>query len=74
MLVTRNPVLLDMVAVLAAPADAAVEVGDVGTVVELLAPDAVEVEFLTRDGRTRAVATLPVTDVLVLNRQRTPVG
>ena len=71
---TRNPILLDMVAVLAAPADAAVEVGDVGTVVELLAPDAVEVEFLTRDGRTRAVATLPVTDVLVLNRQRTPVG
>ncbi len=71
---TRNPILLDMVAVLAAPADAAVEVGDVGTVVELLAPDAVEVEFLSRDGRTRTVATLPVTDVLVLNRQRTPVG
>ena len=71
---TRNPILLDMVAVLAVPADAAVEVGDVGTVVELLAPDAVEVEFLTRDGRTRDVATLPVADVLVLNRQRTPVG
>lgn len=71
---TRNPVLLDMVAVLAAPADAAVEVGDVGTVVELLAPDAVEVEFLSRDGRTRALATLPLPDVLVLNRQRTPVG
>ena len=73
-MVTRNPALLDMVAVLAAPADAAVEVGDVGTVVELLTPDAVEVEFLSRDGRTRAVATLPLTDVLVLNRQRTPVG
>ena len=71
---TRNPILLDMVAVLAAPDDAAVEVGDVGTIVELLAPDAVEVEFLSRDGRTRAVATLPVTDLLVLNRQRTPVG
>ena len=73
-MVNRNPILLNMAAVLAAPADAAVEVGDVGTVVELLPPDAVEVEFLTRDGRTRAVATLPVTDVLVLNRQRTPVG
>lgn len=73
-MVNRNPILLDMVAVLAAPADAAVEVGDVGTVVELLPPDAVEVEFLSRDGRTRTVATLPVTDVLVLNRQRTPVG
>ena len=56
-MVTRNPNLLDMVAVLAAPADTAVEVGDVGTVVELLAPDAVEVEFLTRDGRTRAVVS-----------------
>ena len=49
-MVTRKPILLDMVALLAAPADAAVEVGDVGTVVELLAPDAVEVEFLSRDG------------------------
>ena len=70
----RNPSLLDMVAVLSAPADVPVDVGDVGTVVELLPPDAVEVEFLQRDGRTRCVATLPVTDVLVLNRDRTPVS
>ena len=74
MLNHRNPTLLDLIAVLSAPPDAPVEVGDVGTVVELLPPDAVEVEFLQRDGRTRCVATLPVADVLVLNRDRTPVS
>lgn len=70
----RKPELLDMIAVLNAPSGAPVEVGDVGTVVELLPPDAVEVEFLGRDGRTRCVETLPVADVLVLNRKRSPVG
>ena len=33
-----------------------------------------EVEFVRQDGRTRAVATFGVADVLVLNRQRTRVG
>jgi hypothetical protein len=70
----RQPKLLDVVAVLDAPAEAEVEVGDVGTVVELLPPDGVEVEFLDRGGRTRCVTTLTVNDVLVLNRERTPVG
>ncbi|MCG3130338.1 MAG: hypothetical protein FLDDKLPJ_01093 [Phycisphaerae bacterium] len=70
----RQPELLDLVAVLSAPADSDVEVGDVGTIVELLPPDAAEVEFLDRSGRTRCLATLRVEDVLVLNRQRTPVG
>jgi hypothetical protein len=68
------PKLLDMVAVLSVPQDVQVEVGDVGTVVEFLPPDAVEVEFLHPDGRTRCVATLPANDVLVLNRQRTRVS
>lgn len=71
---SREPKLLDMVAVLDAPADAGVEVGDVGTVVELLPPDGVEVEFLSRDGKTRCVATLTTDNVIVLNRERTPVG
>jgi len=70
----RRPKLLDVIAVLNAPPDAMIDVGDVGTVVELLPPDAVEVEFLGRDGRTRAVATLPVADLLVLNRERTQVS
>lgn len=71
---TRNPELLDMVAVLDVGANADVEVGDVGTVVEVFARDAVEVEFLDRAGKTRCIATLKIDDVLVLNRNRTPVG
>jgi catabolite regulation protein CreA len=70
----KKPVLLDLVAVLSTGSDARVEVGDVGTVVELLPPDGVEVEFLERDGRTRCVATFAADDVLVLNRERTPVS
>lgn len=33
--------------------------GDLGTVVEVYAPDAVEVEFVTASGRTQALVTLP---------------
>jgi Domain of unknown function (DUF4926) len=71
---SRQPKLLDVVAVLNSPIDIDVQVGDVGTVVELLPPDGVEVEFLDRDGRTRCIATLAVADVLPLNHQRTPVS
>lgn len=73
MIQRRNPILLDMIAVVKPPPDGSLEAGDVGTVVEVLSPDAVEVEFLGRDGRTRCVTTLPVSDVLVLNRNKTPV-
>jgi len=71
---SRQPKLLELVAVTNCPAGEALEVGDVGTVVELLPPDGLEVEFLERDGRTRCVATLSVGDVLVLNRERTKVA
>ena len=71
---SRQPKLLDLVAVLNSPDADNVEVGDVGTIVEILPPDGVEVEFLDRTGRTTCVATFSVEDVLVLNRQRTPVG
>ena len=37
--------------------------GDLGTVVEVLAPEAVEVEFLRASGQAQAVITLPVTDL-----------
>ena len=33
--------------------------GDLGTVVEVYSPDAVEVEFITASGRTQALVTLP---------------
>ena len=69
-----KPQLLDLVAVLRAGEDPSVEVGDMGTVVELLPPDGAEIEFLDRNGRTRCLATLRVDDLLVLNRQRTPEG
>ena len=74
MISSRRPKLLDLVAVLKRPPDADIEVGDVGTVVELLPPDGIEVEFLDRSGRTRRLATFSVDDVLTLNRERTPVG
>jgi len=70
----RKPQLLDLVAVLRRGDDPNVEVGDVGTVVELLPPDGAEIEFLDRGGRTRCLATFRMDDVLVLNRQRTPAG
>jgi catabolite regulation protein CreA len=70
----RRPQLLDIVAVLNIAVESDVEVGDVGTVVELLQPDGLEVEFLDRNGRTRWIATLGVNDVLVLNRERTRVA
>jgi len=71
---SRRPKRLDLVAVLKQPPDTDVEIGDVGTVVEVLPPDGLEVEFLDRDGRTRCLATLSFDDVLTLNRERTPVG
>jgi hypothetical protein len=67
---TRRPKLFDMVAVLDNTGEPDVEIGDVGTVVELLPPDGLEVEFLDRDGRTRLVSTLAEQNVLVLNRDR----
>lgn len=70
----RQPQLFDIVAVLNSAGQSDVEVGDVGTVVEILPPDGLEVEFLDRDGRTRCVVTLSRNDVLVLNRERTRVA
>ena len=71
---SRRPKLLDLIAVLKHPPGTDVEIGDVGTVVEVLPPDGLEVEFLDRDGRTRCFATLSIDDVLTLNRERTPVS
>ena len=70
----RQPKLFDLIAVTGSPSGSETSVGDVGTVVELLPPDGLEVEFLDREGRTRCVATLNVNNVLVLNRERTKVA
>ncbi len=37
--------------------------GDLGTVVEVYSPAAIEVEFVTASGRTQALVTLPVSAV-----------
>jgi hypothetical protein len=37
--------------------------GDLGTVVEIYAPEALEVEFVTASGRTQALVTLPLSAV-----------
>jgi hypothetical protein len=37
--------------------------GDLGAVVHVYAPEAVEVEFVTASGRTQALLTLPVQDI-----------
>jgi hypothetical protein len=71
---TRSPKLFDLVAVLNPATQGDLQVGDVGTVVELFEPDAAELEFLDKDGRTRCIATFQFTDLLVLNRERTPIG
>lgn len=70
----RKHQLLDLVAVLRGGDDPSVEVGDVGTVVELLPPHGAEIEFPDRSGRMRCAATFRVDDLRVLNRQRTPVA
>lgn len=38
-------------------------IGDLGTVVQVYAPDAIEVEFVTAAGRTQALQTLGAHDV-----------
>jgi hypothetical protein len=60
---SREPKLLDLVVMLKPSPDADVEVGDVGTVVERLPPDGVDVEFLDRNGRTCCLVTLCIDDV-----------
>lgn len=43
--------------------------GQVGTVVEVLAPEVFEVEFCDNDGKTYASVSLPAKSVLVLHHE-----
>lgn len=43
--------------------DHALKRGDIGAVVEVYAPDGVEVEFVTGAGKTQALVTLKKTDL-----------
>ena len=66
----KSPIkLLDVVAVLEDKPDAGLVSGQVGTVVEVHAPDAFEVEFLDANGRTIALAELRRDELLVLRNE-----
>jgi hypothetical protein len=43
--------------------EAGLRAGDLGAVVHVYAPDAIEVEFVTASGRTQALLTLAAADV-----------
>jgi hypothetical protein len=62
---------LSVVALLVGAPNQGLVRGQVGTVVELLAPDTVEVEFSDEEGRTYALAALRTRDLIVLHH--TPV-
>ncbi|MEW6029388.1 MAG: DUF4926 domain-containing protein [Chloroflexota bacterium] len=59
--------LLDVVALTQELPDKDLRLGQVGTVVELLAPDVYEVEFADNDGRTYAELALREEQLLVLH-------
>ena len=60
---------LDVVALLVDKPEDQLVTGQVGTVVELLAPDVYEVEFLDSKGRTIAVTELKRADLLLLQHE-----
>ena len=55
--------LLDTVALTHDVPYAGLRLGDLGAIVELHAPDAMEVEFVAASGRTQALLTLHAQDV-----------
>jgi Domain of unknown function (DUF4926) len=61
--------LLDVVALLVDKPEEGLGVGQVGTVVEVLAPDAYEVAFLDSKGKTIAVTELNRADFLLLQHE-----
>jgi hypothetical protein len=68
----RIPImLLDTVALLEDVPDKGLQRGQVGTVVELLAPGVFEVEFNDNDGQTYAMLPLRAEQLIVLHHQAT---
>jgi hypothetical protein len=55
--------LLDTVALTGDHLEAGLRKGDVGAVVDVLGPDAYEVEFVAASGRTQALITLAASEV-----------
>lgn len=65
----RNLKLLDTVALLEDLPERKLKRGEVGTVVETLAPDAYEVEFCDDEGRTYAEFALRGDQIMALHNQ-----
>jgi hypothetical protein len=63
----ENVQLLDVVALLKDVPERGLQRGQVGTVIEQLAPGVYEVEFSNDEGRTYAMATLPADQLIVLH-------
>ena len=59
--------MLDVVALLRELPEEGLQVGQVGTVVEIFNEHAIEVEFTDKQGRTIALLTLDPNDLLVLH-------
>ena len=69
-LMEQEPIkLLDVVALLANKPEQGLIAGHVGTVVEVLAPDVFEVEFLDPNGRTFALTELKRNELLRLKHE-----
>jgi hypothetical protein len=64
--------LLDVVALTEDLPERSLVRGQVGTIVELLAPEVFEVEFCDNDGRTYALLALKASQLMVLRHE--PVG
>ncbi len=66
--------LLDVVALIQDLPEHGLRRGQVGTVVELLAPDTFEVEFSDNDGQTYALLALHANQLMVLHHEPVKVG
>jgi len=66
---TRSIRILDVVALVDDVADRSLRRGQVGTVVEKLAPEVFEVEFSDNEGRTYATLALRGDQLIVLHYQ-----
>lgn len=64
---TREIRLLDVVALLKDASNEGIVLGQVGTVVELLAPNVYEIEFANQNGETIAMLTVEEKDLLLLH-------
>lgn len=64
---TRDIKLLDVVAILKDASNEGVVLGQVGTVVEILAPNVYEVEFANKSGETISMMALKEKELLLLH-------